>query len=62
VTVEISIGELRSTVHAVGTPLLHPAVLERIVEIVLARLREEQEREHRAQASRRLLDDAGGFR
>lgn len=59
---EISIGELRSTVHTSGTPLLHPAVLERIVEIVLARVREEQEREQRAQASRRLLDKSGGFR
>lgn len=61
-TVDISIGEVRSTVHASGTPLLHPAVLERIVETVIARLREEQERERRAQASRRLLDDAGAFR
>lgn len=61
-TLEISIGELRSTVHASGTPLLHPAVLERIVETVLARVREEQQREQRAQASRRLLDEPGGFR
>jgi hypothetical protein len=59
---EISIGELRSTVHATETPLLHPVVLEQIVDIVLARVREELEREQRARASRRLLDESGGFR
>lgn len=59
---EISIGELRSTVHTSETPLLHPAVLERIVEVVLARVRQEQEREQRAESSRRLLGNSGGFR
>jgi len=59
---EISIGEVRSTVHATGAPLLHPAVLDRIVEAVLVRVREEQERERRAAASRLLRDDDGDMR
>jgi hypothetical protein len=54
---EISIGELHSTVTTIGAPLLHPAVMERIVEAVLARVAEEQERERRARSARRLLDE-----
>lgn len=54
---EISIGELHSTVRTTGAPLLQPAVLERIVQAVLARVTEEQERERRARSARRLLDD-----
>jgi hypothetical protein len=59
---EISIGEVHSTVRTVDAPLLDPALLERIVALVLARVREEQEREARAAAGRRLLADDGGFR
>jgi hypothetical protein len=59
---EISIGELHSTVRTVDVPLLDPAVVERIVAIVVARVREEQERAERAAAGRRLLADDGGFR
>lgn len=60
---EISIGELQSTVTTSGAPLLDPAVLERIVEAVLTRLTERQEQDQRARASRQLLDlDDGGWR
>ncbi len=56
---EISIGELQSTVRTSGAPLLDPAVLERIVDAVLPRLAEQQEQERRARASRQLLDEGG---
>lgn len=57
---EISIGELQSTVRTSGVPLLDPAVLERIVEVVLTRLTEREEQEQRARASRQLLDRDDG--
>lgn len=59
---EISIGELRSTVWTTDVSALDPVVLERIVALVLARVREEQEREERAAAGRRLLATDGGWR
>lgn len=59
---EISIGELHSTVRTVDAQLLDPALLERVVALVVTRVREEQEREERAATSRRLLADDGGFR
>ena len=59
---EISIGELRSTVRTTDVSALDPVVLERIVALVLARVREEQEREERAAAGRRLLAADGGWR
>jgi hypothetical protein len=60
--VEISIGELRSTVRTTGGVPLDPVSLERLVALVLARVREEQEREERAAAGRRLVAGDGGRR
>jgi hypothetical protein len=57
--VEISIGELRSTVRTSQPATLDPALVERIVALVLARVREEQERQRRTAAGRRLLADDG---
>lgn len=57
---EISVGELHTRIHATDAPLLDPALLERIVALVLARVREEQERERRAASGRRLLQDERG--
>ena len=54
---EISIGDLRSTVRTTDSALLDPQVIERIVALVLARVLEELERAARAAAGRRLLSD-----
>ena len=62
---EMHIGTVNSTVRATDPQgLLSPQVLDQIVRAVLARLRDEQERQMRAEADRRLrqgvFDDRPG--
>jgi hypothetical protein len=62
---EMHIGAVNSTVRATDPQgLLSPQVLDQIVRAVLARLRDEQERQMRAEADRRLrqgvFDDRSG--
>jgi hypothetical protein len=60
--VDISIGELRSTVRTSDPARLDPALVERLVALVLARVYEEQERRRRVDAGRRLLGGDGSAR
>jgi hypothetical protein len=52
---DVHIGEVNSTVHATDAEaLLSPQILERIVKVVLERMREEHAHEQRVLAERRL--------
>ncbi len=52
---EIEIGELVSTVHAVdGDTVLAPAVMQEIVRVVVAAVRRDLAHEQRTQSERRL--------
>ena len=52
---EINIGEVNSTVRATDSAsLLAPEVMERIVRVVLERVREEEAHRERAESERRL--------
>jgi hypothetical protein len=52
---EVNIGEVNSTVRATDSAsLLSPEVMERIVQAVMARVREEKEHSERAESERRL--------
>jgi hypothetical protein len=52
---EVNIGEVNSTVRTTDSAsLLSPEMLERIVRAVMARLREEEQHQRRAEAERRL--------
>jgi hypothetical protein len=54
---DVHIGEMTSSVRAVdGQSLLAPEVLDRIVRVTLARLREEQDRAKRGNDDTALID------
>jgi hypothetical protein len=54
---DVHIGEMTSTVRAVdGQSLLAPEVLDRIVRVTLARLRDEQNRDRRGDDDTTLID------
>ena len=60
---DVHIGEMTSTVRAVDSQsLLAPEVLDRIVRVALARLREEQERDKRGNDDTTLIDAPPGIR
>ncbi|MFQ5812405.1 MAG: hypothetical protein ACE5I2_04330 [Anaerolineae bacterium] len=58
---DVHIGEMNSTVRATDSQsLVSPQILDQIVRAVLERLREEQAREERAEADRRLRSSVSG--
>ena len=56
---DVHIDEMTSTVRAADSgTLLQPAVLERVVQAVLARVREERDHQQRVASERRLTPSA----